>query len=159
MTQIPPPPQKKKLLDQFRDQIRIKQYSPRTEKTYVHWVREYILFHNKRHPREMAVPEINQFITHLVVERKASASTHTVLAVGARETRPSAPSSFFIVTSSISRSTKPPSTLSDPKKANAFPSYFQKMKPEPLLPTSQVHTKSWFKLCMAADSDSWSVYD
>jgi integron integrase len=65
----------KKLLDQYRDQIRIKQYSPRTEKTYTHWVREYILFHNKRHPREMGVPEINLFITHLVVERKASAST------------------------------------------------------------------------------------
>ena len=69
------PPQKKKLLDQLRDQIRLKQYSPRTEKTYIHWVREYILFHNKRHPREMSVTEINQFITHLVVERKASAST------------------------------------------------------------------------------------
>ncbi len=65
----------KKLLDQLRDQIRIKQYSPRTEKTYSQWVREYILFHKKRHPREMAIPEINQFITHLVVERKASAST------------------------------------------------------------------------------------
>jgi integron integrase len=70
-----PVPQGKKLLDQYRDHIRLKQYSPRTEKTYLHWVREYILFHNKRHPREMAVPEINQFITHLVVERKASAST------------------------------------------------------------------------------------
>lgn len=69
------PPQGKKLLDQFRDQIRIKQYSPRTEKTYVTWVREYILFHNKRHPGEMGTTEINQFITHLVVERKASAST------------------------------------------------------------------------------------
>jgi len=67
--------QGKKLLDQYRDQIRLKQYSPRTEKTYTHWVREYILFHNKRHPREMGVPEINQFLTHLVVERKASAST------------------------------------------------------------------------------------
>ncbi len=65
----------KKLLDQLRDAIRLKQYSPRTEKTYLHWVREYILFHNKRHPREMGVAEINQFITHLVVERKASAST------------------------------------------------------------------------------------
>ncbi len=68
-------PKGKKLLDQYRDQIRIKQYSPRTEKTYIHWVREYILFHNKRHPKEMGIPEINQFITHLVVERKASAST------------------------------------------------------------------------------------
>ncbi len=65
----------KKLLDQLSDQIRLKQYSPRTEKTYVQWVREYILFHKKRHPREMGIPEINQFITHLVVERKASAST------------------------------------------------------------------------------------
>jgi len=68
-------PQGKKLLDQYRDQIRLKQYSPRTEETYTHWVREYILFHNKRHPREMGVLEINRFITHLVVERKASAST------------------------------------------------------------------------------------
>ncbi len=68
-------PQGKKLLDQFRDNIRLKQYSFRTEKTYIQWVREYILFHNKRHPREMGVAEINQFITHLVVDRKASAST------------------------------------------------------------------------------------
>jgi integron integrase len=73
MNQTTPKP--KKLLEQYRDQIRLKQYSPRTEKTYTHWVREYILFHNKRHPREMRVAEINQFITHLVVERKASAST------------------------------------------------------------------------------------
>ena len=68
-----PPP--KKLLDLYRDAIRVKQYSSRTEKTYIEWVRQYILFHNKRHPREMAVPEVNQFITHLVVDRKASAST------------------------------------------------------------------------------------
>jgi len=70
-----PPQQGKKILDLLRDQIRLKQYSPRTEKTYIQWVRDYILFHKKRHPREMGVPEINQFITHLVVERKASAST------------------------------------------------------------------------------------
>jgi len=72
----PESPQKpKKLLDQFKDNIRLKQYSYRTEKTYIEWVRAYILFHNKRHPREMGVAEINQFITHLVVDRKASAST------------------------------------------------------------------------------------
>jgi len=70
-----PAPKEKRLLDQLRDNIRLKQYSFRTEKTYIEWVREYILFHNKRHPREMGVTEINQFITHLVVERKASAST------------------------------------------------------------------------------------
>lgn len=69
------PTQGKKLLDQLRDQIRLKQYSPRTEKTYIRWVREYILFHNKRHPSEMGTVELNQFITHLVVDRKVSAST------------------------------------------------------------------------------------
>ena len=68
-------PKPKKLLDQYREHIRLKQYSPRTEKTYIDWVRQYILFHNKRHPKEMGAPEIKQFITHLVVDRKASAST------------------------------------------------------------------------------------
>jgi len=65
----------KKLLDLYREQIRLRQYSHRTEETYVKWVREYILYHNKRHPKEMGAPEIQAFITHLVVERKASAST------------------------------------------------------------------------------------
>jgi integron integrase len=68
-------PQGKKLLDQLREKIRLKQYSPRTEKTYVLWVREYILFHGKRHPKEMATPEIEQFISHLVSEKKVSGST------------------------------------------------------------------------------------
>ena len=64
-----PKVQGKKLLDQYRDQIRLKQYSPRTEKTYVQWVREYILFHNKRHPKEIGTPEINQYLIHLVSEK------------------------------------------------------------------------------------------
>ena len=70
-----PPKKDKKLLEQLSDQIRLKQYSLRTEKTYTRWVREYILFHNKRHPREMGTVEINQFLANLVVERKVSAST------------------------------------------------------------------------------------
>ncbi len=73
----------KKLLDQYRDQLRIKQYSPRTEETYLKWVREYIRYHNPDlnrgqvaiHPSQMTVNEINQFIAHLVVERKISEST------------------------------------------------------------------------------------
>ena len=79
MLQDPPKtnPQKpqKKLLDQYRDAIQLKQYSPRTAETYIQWVREYILYHNKRHPKEMGVDEINQFITHLVTERHVAAST------------------------------------------------------------------------------------
>ena len=76
MTQLDlKPPQGKKLLDQYRDAIRLKHYSSRTEKTYVSWVREYILFHNKRHPKEMGIPEINQFLSHLVSDKKISTST------------------------------------------------------------------------------------
>lgn len=70
-----PPKPEKKLLDQYRDAIQTKQYSPRTSETYVQWVRDYILYHNKRHPKEMAEVEINQFITHLVTERNVAAST------------------------------------------------------------------------------------
>jgi len=47
---------KKKLLDQVREVIRLKHYSIRTEEAYVNWIRRYILFHNKRHPREMGSP-------------------------------------------------------------------------------------------------------
>ncbi len=70
-----PPPQGKKLLEQVSDAIRVKHYSYRTEKTYIEWIRRYILFHNKRHPREMGAPEIQAFLTHLAVERTVSAST------------------------------------------------------------------------------------
>ena len=52
----------KKLLDQVREIIRMKHYSPRTEKTYVGWIRRYILFHNKRHPREMGSREIEMSV-------------------------------------------------------------------------------------------------
>ncbi|MGM9497827.1 MULTISPECIES: site-specific integrase [Desertifilum] len=54
-----PPP--KKLLDQVRDAIRVNHYSYRTEKTYVQWICCFILFHEKRHPKEMGVPEIEAF--------------------------------------------------------------------------------------------------
>ena len=45
--------QKKRLLDVVRDKIRVKHYSISTEKTYVHWIKCYILFHNKKHPIDM----------------------------------------------------------------------------------------------------------
>lgn len=69
------PPQAKKLLDQVSDAIRIKHYSFRTEKTYVEWIKRFILFHNKRHPKEMGADEIQAFIAHLATERTVSAST------------------------------------------------------------------------------------
>lgn len=76
MDEEPAPfPQSKKLLDQARDQLRIKHYSYRTEKTYLYWMRRYILFHNKRHPREMGEPEVRAFLVHLAVEEQVAAST------------------------------------------------------------------------------------
>jgi len=70
------PPQKpKKLLDQLRDAVRLKHYSYSTEKTYVRWVKRYVLFHNKRHPREMGAREIEAFLTHLATQENVSAST------------------------------------------------------------------------------------
>jgi integron integrase len=73
MNQQNQPP--KKLLDQLSETLRTKHYSLRTEQTYIAWVRRYILFHDKRHPREMGAAEINQFVSHLAVERNVSAST------------------------------------------------------------------------------------
>jgi integron integrase len=72
---VPPTGKEKKLLDQYSEFLRNRHYSLRTEKTYISWVRQYILYHDKRHPREMGVAEINDFITHLVNQKTVSAST------------------------------------------------------------------------------------
>ena len=66
---------KPKLLDQLREAMRSRHYSRRTESTYVHWVKRFIFFHNVRHPKDMAEPEINSFLTHLAVREYVSAST------------------------------------------------------------------------------------
>src|SRR5688572_30333346 len=49
-----------RLLDQVRAMIRARHYSRRTEKAYVGWIRRFILFHGKRHPREMGMDEITR---------------------------------------------------------------------------------------------------
>jgi len=51
----PPVPPKPKLLDQVRQAIRTRHYSPRTEETYVGWIKRFIFFHNKRHPAEISL--------------------------------------------------------------------------------------------------------
>lgn len=71
-------PQPPKLLDQVRTAIRLKHYSYKTEQTYVQWIRRYILFHNKRHPKDMGVTEVEAFLSHLAVQEQVSASTQNV---------------------------------------------------------------------------------
>ncbi len=65
----------RKLLDQVRDAVRLKHYSPKTEESYVHWIKRYVLFHNKRHPNEMGEKEIETFLTHLATTKRVAAST------------------------------------------------------------------------------------
>ena len=71
------PPNEPKLLDQMRDVIRTLHYSVRTEQAYADWSRRFILFHKKRHPKEMGKEEIEAFLTHLAVEARVSASTQS----------------------------------------------------------------------------------
>jgi integron integrase len=65
----------KKLLDQVREAIQRKHYSPRTEKSYVAWIKRFIFFHGKRHPQEMGSAEVKAFLTHLAVHDHVAAST------------------------------------------------------------------------------------
>jgi len=64
-----------KLLDQLREAIRARRYSIRTENAYCDWARRFILYHGKRHPRDMAADEVTAFLTYLANERNVSAST------------------------------------------------------------------------------------
>jgi len=64
-----------KLLDRMRGEIRLRHYSTRTEETYVDWARRFILFHHKRHPKEMGAEEVQRFLSYLALERNVASST------------------------------------------------------------------------------------
>ncbi len=77
---LPPSASPPKLLDQVRDRVRRLGYAKRTETSYVHWIKRYILFHGKRHPpREMGKAEVEAFLTNLAVERHVAAATQSAL--------------------------------------------------------------------------------
>ncbi len=73
--EINAPKRPRKLLDQVRDVMRLKHYAYRTEVTYSDWIKRFILFHDKRHPRQMGEPEVEAFLTWLAVDKKVSKST------------------------------------------------------------------------------------
>jgi integrase len=62
-------------MEQVRAEIRARHYSRRTEDAYVHWIRRFIVFHGRRHPRDLGAPEISAFVTWLAVEQHVAAST------------------------------------------------------------------------------------
>ena len=68
---------KPRLLDQVRDRIRAKHYSLRTEQACIQWIKRFIFFHGKRHPKDMAAPEVEAFLSHLATEKNLSASTQS----------------------------------------------------------------------------------
>ena len=64
-----------KLLEQVRTVIRTRHYSLSTEQTYIHWIKQYIIFNSKRHPADMGAAEVSAFLSYLAVSRQVAAST------------------------------------------------------------------------------------
>lgn len=69
------PDKKSPFLNEVRKAIRLRHYSIRTEKAYLHWVKRFILFHHKRHPKEMGEKEVTEFLTDLAIRSKVAAAT------------------------------------------------------------------------------------
>jgi integron integrase len=69
------PNPKLRLREQVHEVIRFKQFSPRTEEAYWVWIRQFIFFHGKRHPRELGKPEVEAFLSHLTTAKKVAVST------------------------------------------------------------------------------------
>jgi integron integrase len=68
-------PQSPRLLNEVRNAIRLRHFSYRTETTYVDWIRRFVLFHGKRHPKELGGVEVESFLSHLARDRNVSAAT------------------------------------------------------------------------------------
>ena len=75
--ETPPAVPRPRLLDRVRAAVRARHYSRRTEKTYVGWIRRYILFHGKRHPSEMGAPELTRYLSSLAIDGNVAASTQS----------------------------------------------------------------------------------
>jgi len=74
-TDLAPDKGERKLIDRVREAIRARHYSRRTEQAYWYWIRYFIFFHRKRHPREMGAGEVTAFLTWLATERNVAAAT------------------------------------------------------------------------------------
>jgi integron integrase len=104
-------PKPKKLLDQVREALRTKHYAYRTEQTYVDWIKRYILFHKKRHPKDMGEEEIHEFITYLAIERKVATSTQNQALSGI----------LFLYRTVLQKEITLPPDLVNPSRPNRLP--------------------------------------
>lgn len=64
-----------RLQDRLITEIRTRHYSPRTEEAYVHWFRRFVLFHDRRHPRDLGAADVAAFLSHLAVHERCAAAT------------------------------------------------------------------------------------
>lgn len=71
----PTNPQPPRFEEQVRRACRLRQFSIRTEEAYWNWTKQFILYHHKRHPKDMGEPEVREFLTHLAADRNVAAST------------------------------------------------------------------------------------
>src|ERR1700736_5811940 len=109
---IPNP--KLKLLEQVSEVMRFKHYSIRTERTYREWIRRFILFHGKRHPREMGAVEVGRFLSDLAVEHRVASSVRCwVLSVERWKFVPS-----------TSNSQRPTSNIKGPRAGGVWQLFF-----------------------------------
>lgn len=69
------PAEVQQVVDRTRDVLRRKQYSLRTEASYLEWTKSFLAFHQNRNPLQMAEEEVTRYLTYLAVQRKVSAST------------------------------------------------------------------------------------
>ena len=70
-----PEPRKPKLLERVRETVRLKHYSLRTEKTYLDWIKRFIVFQGKRHPETMGAEEVREFLSDLATRQGVAAAT------------------------------------------------------------------------------------
>lgn len=68
-------PESPRLLDEVRRAIRLRHFSYRTEKAYVDWIRRFVMYHGKRHPKLMGGTEVEEFLSHLARDRNVAAAT------------------------------------------------------------------------------------
>ncbi len=66
---------KSPFLEEVRQVLRVQHYAIRTEQSYVEWIKRYIWFHGKRHPKDMAEEEVAAYLTYLSVERNVAPAT------------------------------------------------------------------------------------
>ncbi len=75
LTDAPSPERQFRLMEIVRRKLRERRYSRRTEEAYVHWIRRYIVFNARRHPRDLSEPEVKRFLSSLAIEERVAAST------------------------------------------------------------------------------------